>query len=143
MDVPTHVAGGRVLAVAAAEQPEALAATVLDDEVVAHGSGLAIVPPPFAKDALGTVGPLDPPAHPAPGEPRRRMVRQQRDSLDRFGERQQPARPRPVLGPYRAGWRGERRHAPDRALGHVALDRHDPIEPACTEAVREPIDQSR
>src|SRR4051794_6121125 len=121
MDVPAHVARGRVLAIAAAEQPEALAATVLDDEIIAYGSFLAVVPPPFAEDALRAIGPLDAPASPAPGEARRRMIRQQRDGLDRFGRRQQPARPRPVLGPCDIGGRGERRHASDRALGNVAL----------------------
>ena len=48
-----------------------------------------------------------------------------------------------MLGPDKRGRRGERCHAPDRALRQVALDRDNPIEPSGTKTVREPIDQRR
>ena len=68
---PALRAGQRILAIARAEDPVALAGVVLDLEVVPHGVSSAIALPPFAEDALGAVGPLHAPAHAAPGEGRR------------------------------------------------------------------------
>ena len=55
-------AGGRILAIAGAEDPEAFAGIVLDPEIVPHSDELGIAFPPFPEDALGAVGPANPAA---------------------------------------------------------------------------------
>ena len=61
---PLVGSGRGILAVAGAEDPEALAGIVLDLEIVAHRDQFGVALPPFAEDPLGTVGPPDPPAQP-------------------------------------------------------------------------------
>ena len=48
--------GGGVLAVASAVDPIALARLVLDLKIVAHRRQFGVAFPPFAKDALRTIG---------------------------------------------------------------------------------------
>ena len=68
MQEPAMRAGRRILAVAGAVDPEALAGLVLDLEIVADRDQLGVALPPFAEDALGTVGAPDAAADAAPGE---------------------------------------------------------------------------
>ena len=70
------------------------------------------------------------------------MVRQQRDGLDRLGMGEQPRRPRPMAGPFRAGLRRQRRDVADRALGNVARDGRGAIEILLADAVGEEIDEA-
>src|SRR4051794_10253240 len=94
VQVPAEIAGAGVLAVAAAVEPEAGAAFLLDLEIIADGIALRPVPPPFAIDALGAVGGDHPIGPAAPFEADRGAVgKVGHDLLDRFRRRKQPDRP--------------------------------------------------
>ncbi|PHK11690.1 hypothetical protein VF09_06725, partial [Nostoc linckia z9] len=97
---PAEVAGARVAAVAAAVEPEAGAAFVLDAKIVAHRVAFAGALPPFAKDALGPVAADEPVGAPAPGEaPWRQVGQLGHHMVDALGARQQPWRARPAVRP--------------------------------------------
>src|SRR5271170_2526133 len=81
------------------EQPEAPPLLVLDPVIVADridGTG-AFQPPPFIGDPLRPIGAHDPMPSPPPHEPKRRIVRQQPERLDRLRRVKQPDRPAPTL----------------------------------------------
>jgi len=82
--------GGGVLAVASAVDPIALARLVLDLKIVAHRRQFGVAFPPFAKDALRTIGAHHAAADAAPGEADRRMIGKQRYGVDGLRGRQQP-----------------------------------------------------
>src|SRR5215472_13049913 len=83
------------------EQPEAPSFLVLDPVIVADlvpafaktGAGRCRLPP-FIGNPLRPVGPRHPVPAPPPGEPKRRVVRQQPECLDRLRRLKQPDRPR-------------------------------------------------
>ena len=120
----------RVLAVASAIEPEALARLVLDLEIVAHRGQFGIALPPFAEHALGTVGALHAAAHAAPGEAGRADDRASSATVSigsgggnrRAGRGQWPARPRRIAAraarsaePQRSGTSLADRAQSDRA----------------------------
>ena len=106
----------RILAVAGAVDPEALARFVLHLEIIPNRDQLSVALPPFAEDALGTVGSLHAATHAAPGKGDGGMVGEECDRFDHFRNRQQAGGTRPMVWPCFAGdWRG-RRDALDRAL---------------------------
>src|SRR5687767_2051395 len=121
VDVPAEIAGSAVQPVAAAEQPEASAPSVLDLEIFGHGMGLAAMLPPFAVDPPGPVGLAHTVGLAAPGETQRRLVGKLGDDLvDRLGVREQADRARPVGRPA-VGFT-QRRDPADAAFGNVAFD---------------------
>src|SRR5690349_12048545 len=78
------------------EQPEAPPFLVLDPIIIADRIDLAGRPrtPPFIGDSLGPIGPRHPVPSPPPPEPKRRVVGQQPERLDRLRRIEQPDRSR-------------------------------------------------
>src|SRR4051812_32292339 len=96
MQVPAEIAGGGILAVALAVEPEAGAAFRFDLEIVADRIPFLLMAPPFAIEALGAVGGGDAIGLAAPFEADRGAVGKVRhDLLDRLGRREQADRARP------------------------------------------------
>jgi transposase, IS6 family len=92
MQEPALRAGQWILAIAGAVDPVALTRIVLEAEIVTHRRQLRITLPPFAEHTLGAVGALHPPAHAAPGEGSRWVIRKQRYGVDRLGMVEQSRR---------------------------------------------------
>src|ERR1700722_17911178 len=99
MQEPAMRAGVGILAVAGAVDPEALARLVFNPEIIPDGDQLGVALPPFAEDALGSVGPLHAATHAAPGEGDWGMVGEERDRFDQFRSRQQACGARPMVRP--------------------------------------------
>ena len=100
---PAMRAGRWLLAVAGAEDPEALAGLVLDAEIVAHRASSASRFHHSPKTRSGRRLASRGAAMPRQVKLDRRMVGQQRHGLDRLRMGQQARRARPVVRPGSAG----------------------------------------
>jgi hypothetical protein len=86
-------------AIAGSEDPIALAAGILDAEIVANRRELRVALPPLPEHALGSIRALNTSANAAPDEMRRGMVGQQSHNVDLLRPLQKACRARPVIRP--------------------------------------------
>src|SRR5262249_5365889 len=134
-----------------AKNPEAQSRLVLDLEIVARRA--ALLAPPGAFDALGSLGTNDFVERPPPAEARRRAVGHERKNVgDGLGFDEQTQRARAQSGrgaeaakdvPAEVGARrGLRRHERRGEFGNVAVAREEPSNAPASEPRAQPIDQA-